>query len=416
MSANIPIDLLCQLTRTISLQELCDLAYQITGNPVFVADMAHTILAYTKCVDIPDEIWQQNIVAAHLERNSLRQDREIGYVHAGSAAARYPVLVEDSHMPYQRIIKSLVHEGRAVGVLVLTTYCTPLSEHDLELVELIGAFVLPSLVRERYQLSSDNRSVENYLIKLLDGAVFTREQVDAHLRAVGYKFEPCIYVLTMCVTDIGEDDCDEGGLEQLKRELGKVLNCRSFLYNSLLVCVYHGPEQITHWPDQVPGLDRVMQRWGLIAGVSRQLTSISNLREGYLQAQAVLEKGRLLKRQYRCYRFDSFSGYLMFDRIPPIELESYCNEQILHLAEYDQLHESELCITLQVYLEQAKSLARAAEILYVHRNTVRYRINRCIEILGNEMEDASDIFSYILSLRILEYKRKIHPVMEIQTK
>ena len=40
---------LCQLTHASSLQQICDLAYEIMGNPVFISDMAHTILAYTKC-------------------------------------------------------------------------------------------------------------------------------------------------------------------------------------------------------------------------------------------------------------------------------------------------------------------------------------------------------------------------------
>ena len=43
---------LCQLTHASSLQQICDLAYEIMGNPVFISDMAHTILAYTKCVEV----------------------------------------------------------------------------------------------------------------------------------------------------------------------------------------------------------------------------------------------------------------------------------------------------------------------------------------------------------------------------
>ena len=61
------LDLLCQLPHTADLQQLCDLAFQIMGNPIFISDMAHTILAYTKCVEIDDPTWQENIVAAHLD-------------------------------------------------------------------------------------------------------------------------------------------------------------------------------------------------------------------------------------------------------------------------------------------------------------------------------------------------------------
>lgn len=50
---------------------------------------------------------------------------------------------------------------------------------------------------------------------------------------------------------------------------------------------------------------------------------------------------------------------------------------------------------------------RTAEILFIHRNTVRYRINKCMELLGSDLEDGNEIFAFILSLRMLEYRRKL---------
>ena len=41
---------------------------------------------------------------------------------------------------------------------------------------------------------------------------------------------------------------------------------------------------------------------------------------------------------------------------------------------------------LQTYLEQAKSLSKTADLLFIHRNTVRYRINRCMELMNDRLE------------------------------
>ena len=74
-------------------------------------------------------------------------------------------------------------------------------------------------------------------------------------------------------------------------------------------------------------------------------------------------------------------------------------------------HDTQLCITLQTYLERAKSLSKTADLLFIHRNTVRYRINRCMELMNDRLEDGNEIFAYILSLRTLEYRAKIHPML-----
>ena len=406
MSDSNTIELLCQLTHISNLQQLCDLTYSITGNPVFISDLAHTILAYTKCVVVSNPLWEETVVQAHLERNTLRQDREVGSVHLLSTESHWPVLVTDDYIPYPRIIKTLSSEGQAVGVMVLTSYLQPFGDHDRELVELISSFAVPCLMRERYHISPNNRAVENYFIKLLDGAVFSRERVIKRLDVLGYALRPYTYVLTVCAKD-GTGGQDSKDLTAIIAELAATLRGCVFLYNSTLVCLYGCDHAISDWPSQVPGLGECLERNDLIAGVSRQVSGLERLREYYLQAQEILELGRRLERRYACYPYDNLSSFLLLDRLPRESLDLYCHQQIQELGAYDLTHNTELCITLQVYLEQAKSLARTADILFIHRNTVRYRINRCMELLGNRLEDGNMIFAYILSLRILEYERKI---------
>ncbi len=406
MAVSNQLELLCRLTHAASLQQICDLTYEITGNPIFVSDMAHTILAYTRSAVITDPTWQENVVDAHLERNTLRQDREVGSIYVSSTNQQRPVLVEDDFLPYQRLIKTLVHEGRAVGVVVLTAYLQPFREEDVDLLEIISAFLLPCLMRERYAISSnaDLRSVENYFIRLLENPACNRSEVNRRLTLLGYQSADYTYVLTFCTAD-GTGDRTEA-LEEIRQDIADTLASHTFLYNTMLVCIYGCDHPIATWPGQVPGLEALLKKQSLLVGVSRQLEHPTQLRDGYLQAQAGLDKGRRLGRVVPCYPFDSMAFFLMLDHLPQAELEQYCHPSIEMLWHYDQAHNTELCSTLQVYLEQAKSLSRTAEILFIHRNTVRYRINRCIELMQDSLEDGNVIFAYIFSLRILEYNRK----------
>ena len=159
-----------------------DLTYQIIGNPVFISDLAHTILSYTKCVEIHDHIWQENVVLAHLQRNSLRQNRQVGTVHLSSSSTQRPVLVEDDYIPFPRVIKTLTHKGRAVGVLVVTAYLCPFQSNILDMVDLISSFVVPQMMRDRFLVSSDKQSVENFLITLLNGKDYSQAVSYTHLR------------------------------------------------------------------------------------------------------------------------------------------------------------------------------------------------------------------------------------------
>ena len=405
MSETSTIELLCELTHAKTLQQICDLTYRITGNPAFISDLAHTILAYTKSVDVPDETWHTNIVEANLDANTLNQDREVSSVYITAEEDSRAVLVEDDFLPYPRMIKSLVTDHKAVGVFVVTAYFKPFDDRDRDLIDLISSFLMPCLTKESYYLSNDKHSIENFCIKLLDGAHYSRDKIEKRLDLLQYRRKPHNYVLAMC-GDSGYTDAPKGMVSQLRSEFAARLHCPVFAYNTMLICVYGSDTPVNHWPADVPGLEELLEKWGLICGISRWMGNFTDLRDRYFQAQAVLNKGRRIQRVDRCYHFDLISFYLLLDRLPRNDLNNYCHEQILALHAHDVAHGTELCPTLQVYLEQAKSLSKTAELMFIHRNTVRYRINRCMELLNNRLEEGNEIFAFILSLRILEYHAK----------
>jgi sugar diacid utilization regulator len=229
--------------------------------------------------------------------------------------------------------------------------------------------------------------------------------VNKRLEVLGYAPREYTYTLVICGRD-GDDADVSRGLDEMLGAFAGLRSCRAFLYNAALVCVYGSDTPITDWDRQAERLKELLDHWGLVAGVSRRMDGMEQLKAYYDQAQSVLEIGRQLGRVGTCYPYDSLSSFLLFGRIPAEHLHLYCHQQIRELGEYDKLHNTDLCVTLQVYLEQTKSLVRTAEILFVHRNTVRYRINKCMELLGSNLEDGNEIFAFILSLRILEYENK----------
>jgi DNA-binding PucR family transcriptional regulator len=69
------------------------------------------------------------------------------------------------------------------------------------------------------------------------------------------------------------------------------------------------------------------------------------------------------------------------------------------LLDYDHEHNSELTRTLGTLLESA-SLAEAAEALYVHTSTLKYRVKRIEEILGTPIRDPRCAFHLQLATTI----------------
>jgi hypothetical protein len=69
------------------------------------------------------------------------------------------------------------------------------------------------------------------------------------------------------------------------------------------------------------------------------------------------------------------------------------------LIDYDREHHSELLKTLFAYLNEFGALEATAAKLYVHRNSLRYRLMRIAELTGWDLNDPEHRFHLNLACR-----------------
>jgi PucR family transcriptional regulator, purine catabolism regulatory protein len=84
------------------------------------------------------------------------------------------------------------------------------------------------------------------------------------------------------------------------------------------------------------------------------------------------------------------------------ELESFYEQALGALVEYDRKNDGELLKTLDAYFACLGSPTEAAERLHVHRNTLLYRLHRIQEIAGVDLSDAETRLALHLALRVRE--------------
>jgi sugar diacid utilization regulator len=74
------------------------------------------------------------------------------------------------------------------------------------------------------------------------------------------------------------------------------------------------------------------------------------------------------------------------------------------LVDYDQRHGSDLVATLRTYVETRFNLTKSGGLLYVHPNTVVYRLRRIHELTGRDPNDVDDLLVLWLGLKTLDLR------------
>ena len=94
------------------------------------------------------------------------------------------------------------------------------------------------------------------------------------------------------------------------------------------------------------------------------------------------------------------SHELLLATVPVSVLRSFRERLLGPLLAYDDQHRAELLPTLREFLACSGSWNACAVRLYVHVNTVRYRIRRIEELTGRDLSRLDDQVDFFLALRI----------------
>jgi len=97
--------------------------------------------------------------------------------------------------------------------------------------------------------------------------------------------------------------------------------------------------------------------------------------------------------------FDELGVWRLLARPDASDLQNLVDHWIGALITYDREHRSELLKTLFTYLNEFGALEATAAKLYVHRNSLRYRLVRIAELTGWDLSDPEQRFHLDLACR-----------------
>ncbi len=138
------------------------------------------------------------------------------------------------------------------------------------------------------------------------------------------------------------------------------------------------------------------------AGISRPATGLSNLREAYREAKDSVGIAFELNDQDSTTFYGDLKLYQLLLALKEQNLENlqrFCLDALAPLIEHDKRKQSDLVRTLSGFFAANGNLAKAAQELDVHRNTLVYRLERIAELTELDLDDSDNRLILHLALK-----------------
>ena len=138
----------------------------------------------------------------------------------------------------------------------------------------------------------------------------------------------------------------------------------------------------------------------LLCGISGPAEELAQWPETYHQAVQAMHLASQLKLD-EPVDFNSISVYQLLTEMEDLPMaQRYCDQIIGPLVQYDKSHSNNLVQTIDAYFNHHGNISQTAEMLFIHRNTLLYRLDRIQELTGQDLDNANDRLALQLALKL----------------
>ena len=318
-------------------------------------------------------------------------------------------------MSVKNITAFVINEGQISQRVI--DYC---NEIELPLYELsvslhlidLSQIVCRALVEEEIHANSRERVLSDILYS-------DHLQIDEIMKQAGYLGVSLSGRQQVIVVRMRERDGEEGSLMEIQEQMKKYVKTEFHSYGAgNLMILSQADSVVILLPAGLFSRDllatilmKVIRRGesscgiSMKAGIGTGYEYIEDFKKSWQEAKNALAISGILNQEEKVYFYEELGIYSLIAQISNGKfLDEYMESKIGRLIEADQMQEGDLCETLEAYLEHNCNANATAEALFIHRNTMRYRMNKIRRILDDDISDISVFLELKLAFAIKRYR------------
>jgi hypothetical protein len=316
-------------------------------------------------------------------------------------ALRYDTIVrraQGSNHPIRQDGQLLAIAGRGgevFGVLALADPEEKAGHLEADVLE-YGALVLAmELTRLQTLANTELRLGDDLIDRLISGTDV--ENTSARVRASGWQFQGIHHVAAIELVRQGPEGVEP--LYDAARRAAQECDIGSFMarHNGAIVIIAKSDRR---WSQFHRAISSELDGGRCRIGIGGACDGPAEFPRSYQEAKVCLRLHETVLGADGVVTFEELGVYRILAGVEPTgTVEQFVRQWVGPLLEYDTRKHAQLFKTLSQYLECGRNHLATAHALNVHRNTLKYRLQRIEQITGEDLSDPDTTFNLQLATR-----------------
>jgi len=385
-------------------QYLVDLSENYIEHPMIIFDPSFNVLAYTKHIRSSYHFFNETVkrgysppdVIKSLEKTNLFEQLYIKSDPIVQRAAGSDKLTN--------IYLKIAHKNTILAYASI--FCGD-KEPEQGYIDIIKCFFenLSLYFRQSfYAQKSGNYMYESFLQDLLDSKDISLSKIENQLSYVnGLPLRSHFRLIKLAFTSA------EGiPLAFIAREIrNNISNARPFIFNGELYVLREfvkfekSVKPLTK--EELSCLEQILNPYDYSIGISGIFLEITQIKTARLQCEASLKLGAITGES-RVFEYEKCAAYHLIDLASKeYPVSASLSHRYIKLREFDSANQTDYCSLLKAYLRNERNTTHTARDLFLHRNTIIYRVQKIQELLKCDLDDFDTRMELQHSFFIQEY-------------
>ncbi len=310
-----------------------------------------------------------------------------------------------------RLVMPIVTRNVARGYVSLIARANEFTAHE-KMLAAQGALVCAIEMAKVKAVSVAEKKLRGDLIQAVLTQAITEADAMSWAERAGFRKTGPYVVLTL--QWLGRETPSLRRLEtivsaQVKRQRGRVL---SSARDNEIVALYavnaeRGTGEVEQWAGTLlQSAQLEFPRAHLAIGIGQPVTRLLDARMSYHQAAQAMH----LEERLQHHKPQVYANLGVYRLLLPLsetgELRAFAEQVLGKLLRADRQDKGHLLETLRTYFQNRGNVMKTARALYIHRNTLLYRLERIRELGAFDLDDAETRLKLQLALRAHELTRE----------
>lgn len=359
----------------------------------------------------------------------------IRWLKGGELVLITGIIIKDNINDLVKLVKNLNDRNAAGLVINIGPYIKNTPKEVINIANSLNfpIFELPfevrfidisqSICKAIFISKIEQESMNNFMKNIIYGNLKCEEKVVN--RAVFYGYDPnklyCTLIVNICNFSkfaMNDGVWDEEIAFRFIQQISQIMINVIGKYNRNIIHIVDNNSIIILLPvnkaekDEVDliGKDIIKNVYKRIKNVKINIgiggfwTKLDDLKYSVDKAWKALKILKVMKNKYRVCNYNHMGIYkLLFEIRNSEEMKVFYNDILGKLINYDNKNSTKLVETLQVYIDQNCNMIKTSSLLFIHKNTLKYRIKRIEEICSCSFKNINDLLNFDIALKIKNF-------------